>query len=73
MKAQLAAYKAKVGCEVCGEKDPVVLDFHHEDPAKKDQAVASMTNQAPDRVWAEVLKCKVLCANDHRREHAKRA
>lgn len=69
-KAFLAAYKKHEGCKVCGESDPVVLDFHHNDPEDKELPLANCVSAPIDKVFREVLKCTVLCANDHRRLEA---
>lgn len=58
-------------CVVCGEDDPIVLDFDH----LKDKT-ASVTQAVIDK-WSlqkidnEIKKCQVLCANCHRRKTAK--
>lgn len=64
-------YKTCSGCKDCGEKDSVVLQFHHRDPKSKVLNVAALiTNRASlDRIFAEVAKCDVLCANCHLRRH----
>lgn len=61
-----------VGCLICGESDPVVLDFHHRGNVKKEGNVMNMAGRriSIDRVVAEIEKCVVLCANCHRRVHA---
>ncbi len=61
-------------CEVCGERDPVVLDFHHRDPLTKEFTIGQILGHGYqwERIFAEIKKCTVLCANDHRREHAKK-
>lgn len=73
MQGQLLTLLKTLACETCGEKDPVVLDFHHRDPKKKDFTIAAAV--AFKYPWAkierEIEKCSVLCANDHRRLHAK--
>lgn len=62
--------KAESGCAHCGEKDPIVLQFHH---ASGDTlfAVARMTAQSWKMIRAEIAKCVILCANCHLREHAR--
>lgn len=66
-------YKAKVGCEECGENDPVVLDLHHPDPSTKHPRLKqrSKGNTLMCLPWADLLleleKCVVLCSNCHRR------
>ncbi len=69
--AELVEFKADRGCRICGEKDPIVLDFHHRDPATKsfdlNSANATVSRK---RMLQEVEKCDVLCANCHRRVEA---
>jgi hypothetical protein len=67
--------KAKIGCKKCGEKDPVVLTFHHRKPESKlfdiGTAVAQILSKS--RILKEIKKCDVLCFNDHARvEEGKR-
>jgi hypothetical protein len=65
-----AAFKSTLKCTVCGENHPSTLDFHHEDPATKDQAVSwFIKNSQFTRAIEEALKCVVLCANCHRKHH----
>ena len=54
-------------CESCGENDPRVLEFHHE--RGKEYPISLMTNGGYPihRIQEEIDKCKVLCANCHRR------
>ena len=69
VKAAVVEFKRSCeGCVLCGEKEPVSLDFHHLDPKAKDGAVARQPSIA--RVLAEIAKCVVLCANCHRKVHA---
>jgi hypothetical protein len=66
-RALTTAYKAERGCQRCGEKDPVVLDFPH--VGGKESEVASMVSRKWERILAEIEKCIVVCANCHRRIH----
>ena len=58
-------------CEICGEADPVVLEFHH--VGEKDMTVTRMVSGGWSirRIQAELSKCQVLCASCHRRVTAK--
>jgi hypothetical protein len=71
---QLLAYDYLLAhpCVDCGETNPVVLDFDHRDPATKIQEVAWFIRRR-DLVGltAEIAKCEVRCANDHRRKTAR--
>jgi hypothetical protein len=56
-------------CALCGEADPVVLDFDHVGDKYRDVGLligASCTA----KILAEIQKCRVLCANCHRRHTA---
>lgn len=65
-------FAATKECEHCGLNDPECLDFHHTNPSEKDYTVTSMTRSMKwERIMAEVAKCIVLCANCHRKEHAR--
>lgn len=66
----ILAAKAQ-GCSVCGESDPVCLDFHHLDPKTKSFNIGvQLGSYSLKRVKLEILKCEVLCANCHRKLHA---
>lgn len=74
-------YKASVGCEECGESDSRALDLHHVDPSTKHASLSPVyrENGKPRRggnTWSsmrwdelveELRKCRVLCANCHRK------
>jgi len=65
----VTAYKATVGCD-CGENDPDCLDLHHRDPSKKSGQVSCFIHNR-SQLEAEVKKCVVICANCHRKKHAR--
>ena len=54
-------------CEMCGEDDIRVLEFHH--VGEKDMTVTRMVGGgfSLKRITNEISKCQVLCANCHRR------
>lgn len=55
-------------CEHCGEDDPIVLEFHHNDPSRKKKTISSMIAfNSIKSLKKEIAKCSVLCANCHRR------
>lgn len=59
-------------CQDCGLVDvPEVYDFHHLDPAQKDFSFGEKGNRSFDSLRAELDKCLLLCANCHRKRHAR--
>ena len=69
----LDEYKSNLACELCGEKNPVCLDFHHKDSTQKDFTIGAIKEYgwSRERVLKEIQKCMVICANCHRKLHAK--
>lgn len=74
IKKQLVLYKGGK-CEKCGyDKCMNALQFHHTDPSKKDFNISQYTcsNRLDlDKVYKEIDKCILLCANCHAEEHEK--
>src|SRR5438105_13661286 len=56
--------KATMQCELCGERAPECLHFHHRDPEEKkfNLSTASVNGRSRSALLAEVAKCRVLCA-----------
>lgn len=54
-------------CKVCGEDDPLVLEFDHRNPETKEYNVTEMYHLSEAKIAKEVDKCDILCANCHRR------
>lgn len=59
------------GCKLCPETDQDCLDFHHTDPTTKDGTISKMLGVSTPVLAAEIAKCVVLCANCHRKVHAR--
>lgn len=73
-------FKSERGCAHCGERDPIVLQFHHRDPGSKHRRLVDIQHSrgnwvslSYEALYAEMEKCEVLCANCHLRvEYEKR-
>jgi hypothetical protein len=62
-------YKKKLKCLKCNENHPAVLEFHHKNEKKMDVAKMVYEGYSKKRILLEISKCKVLCANCHKKEH----
>lgn len=70
IKEWLKEYKITLKCEDCEENHPACLDFHHINPEEKRFAIANVKDFLSwSALKAEIAKCRVLCANCHRKEH----
>ncbi len=58
-------------CVDCGEADIVVLDFDHRGEKVAEINAMIHAGRAWPLILAEIQKCEVVCANDHRRRTAK--
>ena len=59
----------KTPCVVCGESEPVCIDWHHINPSIKSFTIGANFNKAKSLILAEIQKCICLCANCHRKVH----
>ncbi len=67
IQAIVNEYKAIHPCE-CGEKDIVCLDFHHNNKNKEISiSNAVRMGWSLSRIMKEIKKCKIVCANCHRK------
>lgn len=64
-------YKAYKGCNKCGIKNPIILDFHHIKEKSFNVATGIAHDYKRERIKNEIRKCIVLCANCHRIIHSK--
>lgn len=69
-KDELNEYKKQKCCAKCGDSRFYVLDFHHIDPSTKIDTVARLSvHSSGEKMWEEIDKCVLLCANCHREFH----
>lgn len=70
-KEEIQQLKSQLACAKCGDTRGYVLDFHHIDPTKKQDTIARLTSNTSSlsKVYDEIKKCIVLCANYHREFH----
>lgn len=54
-------------CTNCGESDPRVLEFHHEGDKENEVSRLMGRGASLEVLKSEMDKCKVLCANCHRK------
>lgn len=71
-RQNLLAWLQEHPCVDCGEKDPVVLQFDHVRGEKMFEIARGLNRNYPwSRVFEEIQKCDVRCANCHVRKTAK--
>ena len=70
-KNEIQKLKSQFSCAKCGDNRGYVLDFHHINPEEKENTVARLTSNTSSvqKVYDEIKKCIVLCANCHREFH----
>ncbi len=63
--------KLQLKCSYCNENHISCLQFHHLDPAEKEDNIVSMmqNNLGKQKIINEMNKCIVLCANCHFKLH----
>lgn len=73
LQKQMLQYLSDKACEVCGENDPCVLDFDHLDPSLKSFGIARAVSDgmAWKKILTEIGKCRIVCANCHRKHTAR--
>lgn len=60
----------KSPCIICGESEPVCIDFHHINPIDKEFTIGKHRGKSRESLSKEISKCVCLCANCHRKAHA---
>lgn len=57
-------------CSNCGEERSPCLCFHHTDSSEKEFTISQNTRKTAGKLYNEMKKCVVLCANCHRLHHS---
>ena len=68
-KGIVGFYKSQ-GCLLCNEDCPSCMDFHHIYD-NKESNVGELIKYGKKRILSEIRKCVILCANCHRKVHAR--
>ena len=70
VRPRIKECKQGKSCLICGEREPVCLDFHH--LKDKEFNIADMVSKKLSwvKIVKEMEKCVVICANCHRKLHA---
>lgn len=63
-------YSLKTPCIICGESEPVCIDFHHINPTEKEFTIGRCRSRSKEWLSKEISKCVCLCSNCHRKVHA---
>ena len=72
-RTRIIKYLRQHPCVDCGEADIVVLEFDHHGDKLGDISTYANSGRTWSRIFREIQKCDVRCANCHRRETARRA
>jgi hypothetical protein len=67
----IRSIKENLRCERCGEEHIACLEFHHNDPSRKEITIGDIRRYGwkKSRIVKEIEKCTVLCSNCHKKEH----
>lgn len=65
-RALLLEVKRRPCMDCGGTFDPVCMDFDHRDGATKVDTVSNLVGCTEEKLFAEIAKCDVVCANCHR-------
>lgn len=72
LQANLLRYLRDKSCVLCGERDPRTFEFDHLDPKEKSFGISKGLTDG--RKWEIILeeigKCRILCANCHKKHTA---
>lgn len=67
---EIGVKKLGGSCKHCGENRSYLLDFHHRNPAEKENTLSDFSKgYNVDEFFTELEKCDLLCPNCHREFH----
>jgi uncharacterized membrane protein YgaE (UPF0421/DUF939 family) len=71
-RTNMLAYLSDKACVVCGESDIRVLEFDHLDQSTKSFSISQAVRlgYSWNNVLEEIAKCRILCANCHKKRTA---
>lgn len=74
LRAEINEYKENNPCVDCGQKYAgCVMDFDHVENNKLGGVSTLISTSGRNKVWEEIAKCELVCANCHRlRTHKRR-
>jgi len=72
LQINMLRYLKDKSCVICGEHDIRTLEFDHLDPATKSFGIAKGITDGRnwDVILTEIKKCRILCANCHKKHTA---
>lgn len=76
-RAWFNEFLSALSCKHCGMNDGDCLEFHHPEPKGRvngkrvEPAITGLLSRSKEFILKEAAKCLVLCANCHRKEHAR--
>jgi hypothetical protein len=71
IRDEISLFKQSQGCCMCNETNPSCLDFHHVESEKKEHSISDLLhNNSRNKLFLELEKCLIMCANHHRQLHA---
>lgn len=71
-RIKMYQYLSDKQCIDCGNPDPLVLDFDHQDGKQKERGIAEMLRKnCWEKILKEIAKCEIRCSNCHRIKTAK--
>lgn len=67
-RQEVLKYKESQGCCKCGMTDFRALEFHHPNDDKEFN-IGNSRHIGFEKLWKEIKKCEVICANCHSIQH----